>query len=70
MFAKYAIDPQRWPKLAACVTRVLDLPGSWRTRIRRSVVSYPIDQHRDALLAVGAPITADTYGTATPRRAF
>jgi glutathione S-transferase len=69
MFAKYAIDAQRWPKLAAYVTRVLDLPTFVALRAFEDLsCRTPIDRHRDALRAAGAPIMADTYGTATPRR--
>jgi hypothetical protein len=28
----------------------------------------PLPRHRDALAAAGAPIAAETWGTATPRR--
>ena len=28
----------------------------------------PLAGHREALAALGAPLTADTVGTATPRR--
>jgi glutathione S-transferase len=68
-FARYSIDPQRWPKLAAHVTRVLDLPAFVQLRAFEELsCRTPIAQHREALRAAGAPIMADTYGTATPRR--
>ncbi len=68
-FARYSIDAQRWPKLAAHVTRVLDLPEFVQLCTFEDLsCRTPIAQHREALRAAGAPIMADTYGTATPRR--
>jgi glutathione S-transferase len=68
-FARYSIDPQRWPKLAAYVARVLDLPAFATLRAFEDLsCRTPIDQHRDALRASGAPIMPETYGTSTPRR--
>ena len=69
MFAKYSIDPQRWPKLAVHVTRVLELPAFASLRAFEDLsCRTPIGQHRDALRAAGAPIMSETFGTATPRR--
>jgi len=68
-FVRFGIDPTRWPVTAAFVARVLALPSFERLkpfedRIRRT----PIGQHRAVLAEMGAPLTADTVGTTTPRR--
>jgi glutathione S-transferase len=69
LFARYAMDARCWPKLAGYVTRVLDLPAFVSLRAFEELsCRTPIDQHRDALRAAGAPILSETYGTATPRR--
>jgi glutathione S-transferase len=62
-------DPARWPKVAAFVARALADPCFAAT--------YPYEQaqlstdpkgRRAALLAAGAPLTAESVGTREPRR--
>lgn len=67
-FAGYTIDSARWPRTAAFVTRVLDHPCLQHLRPyeEASLTRKPARQ-RDALLAVGAPLTRDTFGSAQPR---
>ena len=68
-FARYSIDAARWPKTAAFVSRVLDHPGFARLRpFEELLLRTPIANQRAALKAAGAPISADTFGTAAPRR--
>lgn len=68
-FARFQVDPSRWPRTAAFVERVLNLDSfeklkAIEDRMRRT----PLMQHRDALKEMGVPITRETYGTAKPRR--
>lgn len=65
----YAIDAGCWPRAAAFVARALAHPCL--------AVLYPFEQvqlgtdpagRRRALLAAGAPLTADTLGTRQPRK--
>lgn len=68
-FIKVTIDPVRWPKTAAYAARVLALPAfealkPFEDCMRRT----PIPKHREALAALGAPLTAATCAGDTPRR--
>jgi len=68
-FVRYAIDPDRWPRSASFVNRVLDLPAFVRLRPFEDVMlSTPIPQHRDALRAAGAPVAQRTLGKPDPTR--
>jgi glutathione S-transferase len=68
-FARYAVDAARWPKTAAFVARVLDHPAFVRLRPFEDLsLRTPIARHREALEQAGAPVTADTLGTQSPRR--
>jgi glutathione S-transferase len=68
-FARYNVDAARWPKTQGFVARVLahrafeDLKP-FETLSART----PIAQHRSALREAGAPISALSFGTPTPRR--
>jgi glutathione S-transferase len=67
-FARYRIDPARWPRTAAFVERVLDLPCLTTLRpYEDSMRRTPLAGQRAALAAIGAPLTVDTYGTDRPR---
>ena len=68
-FARYRIDAVRWPKTAAFVERVLALDcfrklNAYEERCMR----VPPARQRSALAEMGAPLTAETYGTDVPRR--
>jgi glutathione S-transferase len=68
-FARFSIDAERWPVSAAFVSRVLDHPSFVELRpFEELLLRTPIAQHREALSAAGAPITAQTFGSKTPRR--
>jgi len=69
VMSRYTVDAARWPRLAAYVTRVLALPA-FVALARFEDVSRrtPLAEQRAALISAGAPIAAETYGTATPRR--
>ena len=68
-FARYAIDAARWPRTAGLIARTLALDSFARlARFEEACLRVPIPQHREALAALGAPLTADTFFTPTPRR--
>ncbi|WP_037552174.1 glutathione S-transferase family protein [Sphingomonas sp. URHD0057] len=69
VYAGFEADPDRWPKTAAYVERVLAHPAFAHLLpfedVQRSV---EIRRRREALLEAGAPLTAQTHGTREPRR--
>jgi glutathione S-transferase len=68
-FARFKVDAGRWPRTAAFVERVLALPSFQKLKpFEDQMMRTPIPQHREALAEIGAPVTAETYGTAQPRR--
>lgn len=68
-FARYEVDPNRWPRTAAYVTRVLATPSFTKLEpFEKSMMRTPPAQQREALAAIGAPLLATTYGTNEPRR--
>ena len=68
-FVRYAIDPARWPKVAAYVSRALDLEAFRRLRpFEELSLRTPIARHRDALREAGAPVSEATFYTDSPRR--
>jgi glutathione S-transferase len=68
-FARFQIDASRWPRTARWMANVLDsAPFVKLARIEDAIVRTPIPQQREVLRAFGAPISAETYGVATPRR--
>jgi glutathione S-transferase len=68
-FARYAVDAQAFPRTAAFVERVLAQECLARLRpFEEKMLRVPIARQREALIELGAPIMAETYGTATPRR--
>lgn len=67
-FVRYAVDAQRWPRTAAFVQRMHALPTFQKlARLEESILRLPLAQQREALAAAGAPLTAETMGTASPR---
>ena len=62
-------DPERWPRSAAFVNRVLDDPAIASLLpfedVQRGV---EIKRRRQALLDAGAPLTAETMGVREPRK--
>lgn len=68
-FVRFQIDPARWPRTAGWMARTLAAPPFQKlARLEDGVLRTPILQQRDALKALGAPISAETYGTTAPRR--
>ncbi len=68
-FAGYEIDTARWPTTAGFVARVLALPAFARLKRYEDVIlGTPVGDRRRRLVDVGAPLSAATLGTATPRR--
>jgi glutathione S-transferase len=68
-FARYQIDAARWPRTAGWVERTLALPQFERlSPFEQKSARTPIPQQREALAAIGAPVSAESWGTATPRR--
>ena len=68
-WVRFQIDAARWPRAAAWVARTLATPAFQKlAAIEDSVLRTPIAQQREKLRALGAPISAETYATATPRR--
>src|SRR6185369_7659993 len=68
-FARFQVDAARWPNTAAFVERVLSLDSFAKLKpFENKMMRTPIGEHRTVLTEMGAPLTAETYGTATPRR--
>jgi hypothetical protein len=63
------VDPQRWPVTAGFVDRALAENCLSRLQpFEALMLRTPIRDHRDALRAARAPLTASTLGTGTPCR--
>jgi glutathione S-transferase len=68
-FARFSIDATRWPRARAFVERVLGLEAFARLKpFEERLIRTPVASHRSALAEMGAPLTSETYATATPRR--
>jgi glutathione S-transferase len=68
-FARYRVDAGRWPVAAAYVERVLATESFQKlVPFEKAMMRTPPADQRAALAALGAPLTATTYGTTTPRR--
>lgn len=66
-FARWRIDAQRWPHLAALVDAVLAEPAFVRLAAYEAVaVRTPIAEQRAALLAAGAPLSEHSLFRAEP----
>jgi len=67
-YARFTIDAARWPRTAAYVARVLDHAAiKDLTRFEDAQMRTTPAGRRDALEAAGAPLTAETVGTAEPK---
>jgi glutathione S-transferase len=67
--AGYSVDAARWPALHAAVSGAWELPGFARLRTFEDLsLKTPLAEQREALLAAGAPISSQTFGTVSPRR--
>lgn len=68
-YAGFTADPQRWPRVAGFVSRVLDHPVLAKLlRFEDIQRSADIQHRRQALLDAGAPLSEQTLGTREPRR--
>jgi glutathione S-transferase len=68
-FARFTVDPSRWPRTASYVDRVLALGAFQRlATIEERLLRTPLARHRAVLAELGIALTADSYGTATPTR--
>ncbi|RDS83171.1 glutathione S-transferase family protein [Dyella psychrodurans] len=70
-FVRYAVDAEKWPRVAALVQRMLALPSFQKlARLEDSMLRLPLAQQREALVAAGAPLTEWTMGCGVPRYGF
>jgi glutathione S-transferase len=68
-FARFGVDASRWPRTAGFAERTLALEEFARLRpFEERCLRTPPAKHRDALAELGAPLTAESYGTDSPRR--
>jgi hypothetical protein len=68
-FARYTVDPLRWPATAGFVDRVLAHECLATLQpLEALMLRTPIAQQRSALAAAGAPVCAETVGGAPPKR--
>jgi glutathione S-transferase len=68
-FAGLRVDAARWPRTARFVDRMLGSePFRRLAPLEERLLRTPIARHRAALAELGAPLTAETYGTHHPRR--
>jgi glutathione S-transferase len=66
--ARYRVDPQRFPRTAGYVDRVLALDVFTRLQPFEDLLARTrIPEQRAALGAAGAPLTAETLGSAVPQ---
>lgn len=67
--AGFAIDAARWPRAAGFVARVLAHPAVARLLpFEEAQIGVTPARRREALMAVGAPLSAVSCGTAVPRK--
>jgi glutathione S-transferase len=67
-FVRFTVDATRWPRSAAFVERALAHEVFARlARLEDVMLRLPVAEQRAALAAAGAPLTAETFGTAVPR---
>src|SRR5262245_15578633 len=68
-FVRFRIDAGRWPRTAALVARTLDHAAFRRLApFEECLLRTRIPEQRAALASAGAPLSAESWGTATPRR--
>jgi glutathione S-transferase len=70
-FSRYTVDAAQWPRTAAFVDRVLTLDCFTHLQaFEDKLTRTKIPEHRATLTSLGAPLTPDSFGTATPRRSY
>lgn len=68
-FARFKIDAARWPRSAGWIARVLESAPFQAVRpFEDKSIRTPVPAVRAALAGMGAPLTAESVGTPTPRR--
>ena len=68
-FARFTPDPARWPRTAGFVARALASPPFARLApFEDACIRTPIAEHRRVLGELGAPLTAESFAAAEPRR--
>ena len=68
-FARYKVDPTRWPRTAGFVDRVLAQDCLAKLQpFEALMLRTPIPEQRAVLAAAGAPVCDETVGGAAPRR--
>jgi glutathione S-transferase len=68
-WVRFQIDAARWPRAAGWMARTLATPPFQKlARIEDAILRTPIHEQRAALKGLGAPVSADTYASTTPRR--
>jgi len=68
-FVRFRVDAARWPRTAGWMGRTLATPAFKKLAvIEDGVLRTPIPQQRDKLREMGAPISAESYASAAPRR--
>jgi glutathione S-transferase len=68
-WVRFQIDAARWPRAAAWMGRTLATPAFRKlAAIEDAILRTPIQEQRAALKALGAPVSAETYASSTPRR--
>jgi len=67
--ARLTVDAARWPRTAGLVARALGHESFAKLRpFEERCMRTPIPKHRAVLGEMGAPLTAESRATATPRR--
>ncbi len=67
--ARCVLDLHHWPITSSFVSRLLEHAAFKKLKIFEELsMKTPIDQHRQALLQAGAPVSERTFFTPTPRR--
>jgi glutathione S-transferase len=68
-FVRFQIDGGRWPKTAGWMARTLATePFQKLAKIEDAILRIPPLEQRAALIALGAPVSNETYATTSPRR--
>lgn len=67
-FARFQVDPARWPRTAGFVERVLGTPPFLRLRpFEERLLRTPVARHREVLAELDAPLTAESLAGERPR---
>ncbi|HST36217.1 MAG TPA: glutathione S-transferase family protein [Allosphingosinicella sp.] len=68
-YARFAPDPDRWPRTAAFIDRALAQPCFEATyAFEKAQISTNPQGRRQALIDAGAPLVAESVGTREPRK--